>query len=226
MDEHQQRLFTLLELAEQQAAAVNAALGSFQAERVGLGQTIMAAKESALAMSSAATAAEAAARSIGPIVNTLARDAIAEAGRQWSREALDKFADAAERAASAGTRPVTEKLTDAADAADDAAAALAKAARSFGWKLAAGWAVSLLVVFGSAWVMSARQRSQIDELDQQRALLANQIAAAQTNLAELERRGGKVKLERCGDAGRLCVRVDDRPGRFGQHNEYAVLSGY
>ena len=45
-------------------------------------------------------------------------------------------------------------------------------------------------------------------------------------IMRLEQQGGRVDLRRCGDPGRLCVRVDRKAPVFGQNSDYLVVAGY
>jgi hypothetical protein len=45
-------------------------------------------------------------------------------------------------------------------------------------------------------------------------------------IMRLEQQGGRVDLRRCGDSGRLCVRVDRKAPVFGQKSDYLVVAGY
>lgn len=47
-----------------------------------------------------------------------------------------------------------------------------------------------------------------------------------TNLVELEQQGGHVDWRRCGDAHRLCVRVDRKAPTYGDKADYFVIQGY
>lgn len=47
----------------------------------------------------------------------------------------------------------------------------------------------------------------------------------QANADDWAKRGGRAKLEKCGDAGRLCVRIDKTTG-YGKDSDYFVLRGY
>jgi hypothetical protein len=46
------------------------------------------------------------------------------------------------------------------------------------------------------------------------------------NIAGLEQRGGKVDWRNCGEAARLCVRVDRKAPAFGEKSDYYVVKGY
>jgi len=47
-----------------------------------------------------------------------------------------------------------------------------------------------------------------------------------SNVAQLEQRGGLVDWRRCGDAGRLCVRVDLKSTPYGANADYYVVKDY
>jgi hypothetical protein len=46
------------------------------------------------------------------------------------------------------------------------------------------------------------------------------------NVARLERQGGKVDWRTCGDAARLCVRVDRKAPAYGGQGDYFIVKGY
>jgi hypothetical protein len=60
------------------------------------------------------------------------------------------------------------------------------------------------------------------ELDALRATRAELRA----NVAQLSAQGGRVQLRHCGDAQRLCVRVERTAPRYGEGGEYAIVQGY
>ena len=58
-----------------------------------------------------------------------------------------------------------------------------------------------------------------------KAALLGEVAQLQANADDWAKRGGRAKLEKCGDAGRLCVRIDKTTG-YGKDSDYFVLRGY
>jgi hypothetical protein len=46
------------------------------------------------------------------------------------------------------------------------------------------------------------------------------------NLAKLEQEGGRIDWRRCGEARRLCVRVDRKAPTYGDKADYFVIEGY
>jgi hypothetical protein len=52
---------------------------------------------------------------------------------------------------------------------------------------------------------------------------ADQLSA---QVALLSREGGRIDLRHCGEASRLCVRVDRKSPFYGENADYMVLKGY
>lgn len=46
------------------------------------------------------------------------------------------------------------------------------------------------------------------------------------NLKTLEQQGGRIDWRRCGEARRLCVRVDRKAPTYGERSDYFVIDGY
>ena len=46
------------------------------------------------------------------------------------------------------------------------------------------------------------------------------------NIADLERRGGKIEWRSCGDPGRLCVRIERGAPVYGLKSDYYIVKGY
>ena len=77
----------------------------------------------------------------------------------------------------------------------------------------------------AAWLSVWWQRHQVETLIEQKAQLQAEVAELQTNAQDWTKRAGRAKLDKCGDAGRLCVRVDKTTG-YGKDGDYFVLRGY
>ena len=45
-------------------------------------------------------------------------------------------------------------------------------------------------------------------------------------IEQLERQGARAQWRRCGETGRLCVRIDRHAPIYGEHGDYYVLHGY
>jgi len=46
------------------------------------------------------------------------------------------------------------------------------------------------------------------------------------SVAKLEQQGGRIDWRRCGEAKRLCVRVDRKAPSYGEKADYFVIEGY
>ena len=87
--------------------------------------------------------------------------------------------------------------------------------------LAVGVVVATIAVAGIWWGTSSLR----DEAAELRA----EVAALKAQANEFSKKAGKAVLSTCGEKGRLCIRVDERAGRYGdaKNNElFMVISGY
>ena len=60
------------------------------------------------------------------------------------------------------------------------------------------------------------------QLQQARQTLEQLSAGA----AQLSREGGRIELRHCGEANRLCARIDRKSPFYGENADYVVLKGY
>jgi hypothetical protein len=120
-------------------------------------------------------------------------------------------------------------LSGAARAADQAEGKLTNAVASFGWKwagVAAGAAAGgIMAILLAGFLSVGWQRHQVEELKGERAALLDEVAQLQVQAEDWAKRGGRAKLEACGDQRRLCVRIDRTTG-YGKEGDYFVLRGY
>ena len=113
-----------------------------------------------------------------------------------------------------------QALSAESDRATRAISAMKRAVnvRAIAWNLSA--ALLCTVIPGAIAHFAWPSKSEITALRAQREALAH-------NLAELERRGGKVDWRQCGPTARLCVRVDRKAPAYGKKGEeYLVVDGY
>jgi hypothetical protein len=119
-------------------------------------------------------------------------------------------------------RVVTEELHSlAADSkrASDALHAVRRAAtvRTLVWSAGMTILCSAIPLALACWIIPSR--AEIAALRAKHAALATQIA-------NLEERGGRIDLRRCGDGARLCVRVDRKAPMYGEQSDYLIVRGY
>jgi uncharacterized protein involved in exopolysaccharide biosynthesis len=58
------------------------------------------------------------------------------------------------------------------------------------------------------------------------AALRTQREELAASIARLEQQGGRIDWRRCGEARRLCVRVDRKAPSYGEKADYFVIEGY
>lgn len=198
MSEAEDRLYGLMEIAERQQAAAQAALDGLSAERAALER-----ERQALARE----------------VATLAQrtnNAVHLAVSQSLAEAAGHGAEAVGRA----TEPLLGKLASVTKSAGDADMALRRVVQWASLRLL-GWIMGLiagLVLFG--WLSSTAlvwwDSGRIDTLQ-------SQIATLQANRQALVKAGMLGALSVCGPNRRPCVRVDESAGVYGNHSDYMVI---
>ncbi len=202
------RLYGLMEVAERQQAAVQAALEGLATERA------------ALARERAALARGVRDLQIG--TQAAVRSAVADS--------LTGAATEGAAAVQAATGPLLSRLAGVAEQAGQADAALRGVVAWASWRLL-GWmaaAVALLVLGGRLattlvlwWDTGAIGAARVE-----RRQLQLEIAELRASGDEWAKTGALAKLERCGPKARPCVRVDERAGVFGTASDYRVLLGY
>jgi hypothetical protein len=210
MSETEDRLYGLMEIAERQQAAVQAALDGLAAERAAL-----------------AREREALARGVRDL----------QLGTQGAvRSAVtDSLAGAATEgvaAVQAATKPLLGRLAGMTAEAGQAQAALRQVVlwaswRLLGWVLTAvaglvllGWLASTLVLWWDTGTIAAAQV--------EKAQLQQEVAELQATNDAWVKAGMLGKLERCNPGFRPCIRVNEAAGPFESqgHNDYRVIQGY
>jgi hypothetical protein len=215
----QEKIFGLLALAEQQQKTVDEAIQRLEAERIALAE---AQKE----LLEATSHAKAVCDRMVPAMGKAAGQAVMKSVKDSLENVSGEAVTAMERAGS----PFLERLKAVVNAADALEERFQKTAVWLHWRWGALAAVTalgcILFVMVSAFGMVKWQEYQIDKLLEQREALTAEVLQLQTQANEWVKRGGRVKLQKCGDTDRLCVRVDTRAGSFGKDGDYMVLRGY
>lgn len=221
----QQQLFGLMAVAEEHQKAVKAALDGLTAERAELAKERAAVAQAAASVAGVAGEVRKAAAEAVPAIQKAAGEAVGASVRQ----SLVGASDAAAKALGEASRPIVGQLSGVVKAASEAEGKLSGAVAAFGWRwamlaggAAAGGIVAVLLV---AWLAVWWQRHQVEQLAEQKAALLGEVAQLQANVEEWAKRGGRAKLEKCGEQGRLCVRID-KSSVFGKEGDYYVLRGY
>lgn len=199
----QEQLFGLVAIAKEQQKAVKTALDGIAAERAAFAKERKAANEAQEAVSGAVVASV--------------------------QKALAGASEVASAAFAEASKPVLGRLSSVVKTAGEVETTLSDAVTGFGWRWGLlVWicaAAGILVVFLAAWLAIEWQRHEIGELQAEKLALRAEVAQLQANANAWAKRGGRAKLETCGERGRLCVRVD-LSGGYGKNGDYYVLRGY
>ena len=214
----QQMLGVLLNTTEQQSQTTEKLLAALQGQIEALNAATQAAQK-------AAATVEQAARNAAPAIQKAAGEAVGVA----VRDSLAGSSQTASAALEAAVKPILGRLSGVVQAAGEAEGKLNTATESFGWKWAAVASIvaagAIVTVLAVAWGAIWYQRHQVESLAEQKAALLSEVTQLQENADSWVKRGGRTKLEKCGDQGRLCVRIDKSTG-YGKDGDYFVLRGY
>ncbi len=194
-------LYGLVEIADRQQAAVQAALEGLAAERAALARQVQALQSG---------------------VQGAARAAVAEGLAGAATEGV--------AAVQAATGPLLSRLDSVAVQAGQADAALRGVVLWASWRLL-GWVVAVgaaTVLLG--WLMSSGvlwwNTSAIGAAQEHKAELQAEVAELQANRDALVKAGMMAKLERCNPGYRPCIRVNESAGAFGDRSDFRVILGY
>jgi hypothetical protein len=217
----QQQLFGLMALAEEHQKAVQAAIHGLAEERAALAKERIAVVQAAASVAGVAGEVRKAAADVIPALKRATGEAVGTSVKQ----SLAGTTDAAVQALEEATKPVIGRLSGVVQAAGEAEGSMRRAGAWFAWKwvaVAGGGAVGVCLL---AYASLAWQLHQVESLREQKAALQDEVVQLQANANEWAKQGGRVKLERCGEASRLCVRVN-KTVSYGKDNDHFVLRGY
>ena len=201
MSAEEDRLYGLMEIAERQQVAVQAALEGLAAER------------------------EALARERERLGRAVA--ALGQGTRQAVRVAVaEGFAGAAGKGVEAvqvATQPLLEELAGMTEGAERAEAALRRVVSWASWRLL-GWIMALIAALALlGWLSSTAliwwDTGTIEQLQ-------GEITEMQANHAAWVKAGMLGKLTYCDPGNRPCIQVDEGAGAFGANSDYRVIKGY
>ena len=212
-------IFGLMTAAQDQQTAVQTALARLAAQEAALKEERRLLAETLAAVQNQLVLARRAAEEIGPELQRKVEAAIRSA-------VADKVAQAVASAAG----PVFNQLTAVVEAAGAVETSLRRAVGWLTWRLlgrlgaiVAGL-LALMVTgrIGLEWWTDYRLASAQAES----SLLEANITGLQDTRDMLERAGAKAGINKCGPSARLCIRVDEAAGPFGDQADYRIIRGY
>ena len=198
----ERQLYDLMSAAEDHKKAVEAALQGLTEEQAALSQA-------AAHMSGVVVAVKRAAAEAVPVIQEAVGASVAKS--------LVGASDEAAKALSEATKPILDSLSNVVRAADGVENKLLRATASFGWKwialaggAAAGGIVAVVLI---GWLSIWWQRHEVQSLLDQKAALQGEVVELQANVATLEKKGGRIKLDKCGPESRLCIEITPNQGK-------------
>lgn len=213
MDTAQQMLGVLLNVTEQQSQATEKLLLELKGQIAALGVAAKVTQHAAASVGESAASVEQAAKNAGPALHKAAGDAVGLA----VKNALAGASGTAVAAMEDASRPILVKLSNVAAAVGDAEERLNGVTASFGWKwavIAGGTLICTLGVFMAfAWAMVGWHRYEVERLNEQKIQLLGAVADLKDQVDILEKKGGKIKFNRCGSDNRLCVEITPSQGK-------------
>ncbi len=208
MSETEERLYGLMEIAERQQAAVQAALAGLAAERAALKRERdeRAGEVKALDLNLQAA------------VRLAVTDSLAAAATEGVQ------------AVQTATEPLLDKLDGVTATAVRAETTLRRVVLWASWRLLgwvmAGMAVLVLLIWLTSTVTLWWDTDAIASAQARKAQLQAEMAELRANRDEWAKAGMLGKLTRCTPGNRPCLRVDERAGSFGDQGDYRVILGY
>ena len=208
MNETEDRLYGLMEIAEKQQAVAQVALDGLAKERAALGREreLLARNATALERS----------------VRTAAQVAV--------KESLAVAAVTGTAAVQTAAEPFLSRLGEVTKEAEQARTALQSVVRWASWRLLGWGAAAVATLLLLLWLAGSSviwwDTQAIAGYRAQKAVLEGEISDLQARRDEWIAAGLLGRLDRCGPKNRPCVRVDESAGPFGDYSDYRVIRGY
>ena len=204
----EEKLYGLIEIAERQQAAVQAALEGLAAERAAL------ARER---------------ERLGQDVHGLNRN-VRTAVLGAVSESMQGAAETGASALKAATGALLERLEQVGTTARQAEANLRRVVLWASWRLL-GWGVAGIAALALLWWSASSavlwwDAGTIGQAQEQKAQLEEEISELQANREAWIKAGMLGKIEHCDPGNRPCIRVNENAGSFGEQSDYRVIRGY
>jgi hypothetical protein len=218
--EQDKKLRQLFELAEDNQLAVQDAIACLTAER-----EAMAKERIALAKASinSAEVSDTLRRATADAIPAIAAAADKSIHASMER-ALGLTQDAASRIWSGTATPVVERFSTVAQGVHEIEMRVNRAGYRHAWQWTAltalGMAATVLVAVVGVQQLKSQQaevQRQQEQLQAQKIAFSEEMARMQASVAFLEKKGGRIRLDKCGPEGRLCFEVAADQG-IGRNN--------
>lgn len=208
--EYEKKLRQLFALAEDNQLAVQDAIAALGFEREAF------AKERAALLKTTVNSAEVSdtlRRATAQAIPTI--EAAAEKAITTSMEKVLGFtSDAAAQVWGTAATPVLERFSSVVQTAHGVEERVKQSSARYAWQWAVmsvlGIAASIAVAVVAVQQIKSQQvelQRQQAELQTQKAAFSEEMARMQASVTFLEKKGGRIHLDKCGPEGRLCIEV-------------------
>lgn len=205
---NEQELFALMAIAQEQQKAVDAALSKLALRQIELDALIVRANKAAVGI-------EQASQSAASTIQKATQSAV----EQGIKAALERVSEQTRSTLGQAINPATNALKEVTELVIDTDKRLHRTKNSLSWKFSAILTMALCMLFVTAMVLAKLFVPNPEE-----------IADLRATVADLERRGGKVQLNTCGDDRRLCAKINLKAKAagdvYGNNSEWMILQGY
>ncbi len=225
-DKVEAEIFGLMTAAQDQQTAVQTALARLAAQEAALKEERRLLAETLAAVQNQLALARRAAEDIGPELQRGTDRAV----RAAVADSLAGAGAAAAQAMATSAGPVVDRLAAVVAKTEAIGPALRQAVGWITWRLLGRLGAVVLVLLAltvgtriglEAWTDHGLGLAQAES-----SLLEAKIAGLQNTRDMLERAGAKAGMSKCGPSARLCIRVDEGAGSFGEQADYRVIRGY
>lgn len=205
--EHKEKLRELFELAEDNQLAVQDAIACFTAEREAFTKERLAlAKASTQAAQVNETLKTLTERAI-PVLQSTVENAI-----HASVMGVDSTSTNQNILGNAA-KPILERFSSIAEMTDALQGKVYSATQRLAWQWTLVVVLGLLSTIAVAYFSIQVIKSDREQLAQDKAAFAAEVAQMQSTVLALERRGGRIRVDKCGPESRLCIEVSTDQGR-------------
>lgn len=208
----EKRIFELLLLGEEQHKAIKDVLDAIRIEREQLAQEQKLLREIGQTISLRTHEIQETTQEVIPELKNALGDVISSSMTQSitdvSREAL--------RAVSVASSPILQNMDKSSQQSETISRMLENAVKNLNhrwiWFCGSVAFLGILGVIAIGSLISWWQHRDISQLQEQRQILSQDIKDLEKNLAILEKKGGRIRMERCGPNSRLCIEVAPNQG--------------
>ncbi len=206
MTEQEKKIRDLLDMAEDNQQAVQDVIACFTAEREAFTKERLAlAKISTNSAQMQDTFRHFTSQAI-PALETAVHDAV-------NTSILGVSSINASHAVGGAVKPILERFSSIAEMADALHGKVSAITQRFAWQWVAMLVLGLASTALVGYVSLQQIKADREALAKEKAAFSAEVSQMQATVLALERRGGRIRMDRCGPESRLCIEVAADQGR-------------